>query len=63
MVAIGKHPTASSRDSVDRTCEARSDGFHTAPKCIAITSLDDQMRVVALKRVMHEPELRALAPA
>jgi hypothetical protein len=63
MIAIGEHRTAPAPDPVHRAREPRADGLHAASERVAVARLHDEMSVVALERVVHQPELRAFATA
>lgn len=63
VIAVGQHGSAPPRDPVDGAGEARADGLHAASERIAVARLDDQVRVIPLKRVVHEPEARPHAAA
>ncbi len=62
MVAIGEHRSAMSRHPIDGSREPRPDRLHAASERRLIGSLDDEMRVIPLERVVHEPKPRPLAP-
>ena len=57
MIAIGQHAPAPLRDAIDRPREPRADRHHAAPEGVAVVRLDDEMGVVALQRVVHEPKV------
>jgi len=71
MIAIGQDPPAAARDTIDRARQTRADRHHAASERVAIARLHDQMGVIALQRVLHQPESgtdaaareRALDPA
>jgi len=56
MVPIGQDRPAAPRNPIHGAREPRRDRLHAAPERVAIARLDDQMRVVPLQRVVHEPE-------
>ena len=58
MVAAVEHAPTASGHSVHRAREACADRFHAAPEGVAIVRFDDQVRVVALQRVVDEAEPR-----
>ena len=58
MVAIREHRAAQPRGAIHGPCEARTERHHAATERLAIDRFHDQVRVVALDRVMHEPETR-----
>ena len=62
MIAIGEHRPTPPRDPVHRPRESGADCLHTAPERVAIARLDDQVRVVPLQRVVHEPKSLAITP-
>ncbi len=57
MIAIGEHAPAPLRDAIDRPREPRADRHHAAPEGVAVVRLDDEMGMVALQRVVHEPKV------
>jgi hypothetical protein len=61
MIPIGEHATVSARGTVHGAREPRGYGVHAAPEGLAVVCLDEQVRVIALERVVHEPEPRTLA--
>jgi len=63
MIAIDQDRPATMEDAVDRPCQPRADGRHAARQCRAMRGFDDEMDVVRLKRVVHDPERPALAGA
>ena len=58
VITIGKHATRASCDAIDGACQPRADRFHAAPERRAILRFDDQVSMIALQRVVHEPEAR-----
>jgi len=55
VVAIGEDVAASPPDHpIDRVGEARADRHHAACERVVVARLDDEMRVVALQRVVDE---------
>ena len=60
MISIGEHRTGSFEDSVHRSGEPCSDCLHATPESVSAFGLDDQMSVIALQRVVHEPERASL---
>ncbi|HEY2388030.1 MAG TPA: hypothetical protein VGK30_13790 [Candidatus Binatia bacterium] len=54
MVAVGEDATAATNRAVDGTGETRADRHHAASERVAVARLDDEMRVIALQRVVHE---------
>ena len=59
MIAIGKDAAAPpAGDAIDGVGEARAERHHAAAERVLVARLHDQMRVVALQRVVHEPEAR-----
>lgn len=62
VIAVRQHRSCVFRHAVDRTGEARTDALHPASERRLVRGLDDEMRVVPLERVVHEPKPRPLAP-
>jgi hypothetical protein len=62
VVAIGEHRSRASEDAVHGPREPRTDRLHPASECILVVGFHDQMRVIPLERVMHEPKILAIAP-
>jgi hypothetical protein len=54
VVAIGEDAATASDRPINRTCETSADRHHAAPECLAVSSFDDEMRVIALQGVVHE---------
>ncbi len=61
MVAIGDDRPRPLRNTVHGTREPGSDGSHPARQRDAIARLDDEVRVIPLQRVVHEPKPRTFA--
>lgn len=62
MVAIGDHTSfRSPHHSIHGQRQPRADRHHSAPERVLISGFDDEMSVVAEKRIVHEAELRAVA--
>ncbi len=61
MVAIRQDWSRSSHHPIHRPRQPRSDGLHPAPERVTVAGLDDQVRVVALQRVVDQAKLRAVA--
>ncbi len=61
MVAIGDDRPPPIRDSVHGTCQPRAEHPHPAPEGATIARLDDQVRVIPLQRVVHQPKPRPIA--
>jgi hypothetical protein len=61
VVAVREHGPRALEDPVHGSREPRTDCLHAAPERISARGLDDQMRVVALERVVRKPELAAFA--
>ena len=57
MVAIGHHAPAPVGHAVHGPREPRADRHHAAPEGVAVVRLDDEMGMVALQRVVHEPKV------
>jgi hypothetical protein len=60
VVALGEHSAGAPERAVHGEREARAERLHRAPERGAIARLDDQVHVVALDRVVDEPEARPL---
>jgi len=56
VVAIVEHGAGTIGDAVHRPRRAGADGFHSATRRLAVLRLDDEVRVVAPQRIMHEAE-------
>jgi hypothetical protein len=61
VVAIREHPTRPTEHSVHGSSEPRADRLHPAPESLSALRLDDEVGVIALQRVVHEPKVPALA--
>ena len=61
MVALGEHASVAPRDSIDGARKTRTDRHHPAPERVLIPGFDDEVRVIALQRVVHDPEVATLA--
>ena len=61
VIALRKHRSLALHDPIDGTCQARADRHHAAAKRCLIARFHDQMRVIPLQRVVHDPELGSLA--
>src|SRR5215470_6250353 len=61
MVAIREHRTRAAGDAVHCPCDPCPERHHAASECVAVARLDDQMRVVALQRVVDESKARSRA--
>ena len=59
VVATVEHRPAASGHPVHGACEARRDALHAARERVLAVRLDDQVRVVALERVVVHAELTA----
>jgi hypothetical protein len=62
MISLGEDSPGAARDAIDGPSESRPDRFHPATERVLIARFHDEMRVVALQRVLHEPKSRPLAP-
>jgi len=60
MKTIGQHPAAQAKHASDRVRDTCSDRFHAGGEIAAARRFDDQMNVVALQRVVHHAEPRAV---
>ncbi len=63
VIAIYEHGSFPSGNAIDRAGETRTDRLHAASERGRIVGFDDQVRVIALQGVMHEPKARTLAAA
>jgi len=63
MIPIGEDATPATDGTIHSTGEPSTDRHHAAPESLTIVRLDDQVRVVALQRVVHEPKSGAGAAA
>jgi glutamine synthetase adenylyltransferase len=61
MVAIREHATRAARNPIHGTCEPYADRLHAASERVAILGFDDQVRVVAEQRIVHQPKIAAIA--
>lgn len=61
MVTIRQHGPTASRHPIDRTREPRSYGHHSAPQRRTVARFHDEMRVIPLQGIVHEPEAGSLA--
>ena len=62
VVAVGEYRTVATHHAIHGARQASTDGLHPASERVAVPRFDDEMRVVALKRVVHQAKARALAP-
>ena len=63
MIPIRDHaPLPPPHDPIHREREPRPDRHHPPPERVLIARFDDEVRVVAQQRVVHEAELGAVAP-
>ena len=60
MITTGEHPAAPPCKTVHRAREAGGDRHQSPTERRTIVGFDDQMRVVPLQRVVHQPESRPL---
>ena len=56
VVAVCEHRPGSFGDAIHRPCDACGDRLHAASERVAVACFDDQVRVIALEGVVHEPE-------
>ena len=61
VVSIGQDRAAAPEDPMHGTRQARSDRLHASAQGSGVVSLDDQVRVIALQRVVDEPEVAPVA--
>jgi hypothetical protein len=63
VVSLYEDGTAPTSDPVHRPGEASGNRLHAASQRIAVASLHDEVRVVGLQRVVHEPKVGARTAA
>jgi hypothetical protein len=63
VVAVGEHRSDVIADAVHRSGEPRADRHHAAPEGVRIACFDEQVRVIALQRIVDEATARPPAPA
>jgi hypothetical protein len=63
MITVGEHTATAAADAIHRESDSRADRHHPAPERILIIRFDNEVRVVALQGVLHEPKASALAAA
>ena len=56
MVAIRKHGARALKHAIHGSGESRPDRLHSAPERTLVACFDDQVSMIALERVMDEPE-------
>jgi hypothetical protein len=61
-IPIGEHGTRALEHSVHGSGEPRSKRLHSSSERVPVLRLHNQVRVISLKRVVHEPKLSELAP-
>jgi hypothetical protein len=61
VIAVREHATAQAEHAIHGSCEARGERLHAAREIAAARSLDDEMHVIVLDRVVREAEATALA--
>ena len=61
VVSIRQDRAAAPEDPMHRTRQARTDRLHASAQGSRVVSLDDQVRVIALERVVHQPEVAPVA--
>src|SRR4029453_2679808 len=61
VVAVGEDPASPREDAIHAAREARGDRLHPAREIPRARRLDEQMEMIDLHRVVHEPESPALA--
>ncbi len=61
VVTVGEDPPMPSGDAVHGACQPCGDRLHAASDGVAIVGFHDQMRVIALQGVVHEPEVASVA--
>jgi hypothetical protein len=58
MIAIREHAARAVRGAIHRSREPSADRDHPAPERVGSASLDDQMRVISLERVMDQAKVQ-----
>jgi hypothetical protein len=61
VVAIGQDGSRTVEHAVHGSSEACSESLHPASKCALMLRLDDEVGVIRLQRVVHQPELLPIA--
>lgn len=61
MVAIREDLSSTPRDAIHGAGDSARDRFHAAAERTSIACLDDEMGVIALEGVVHEPKARSRA--
>lgn len=61
VIAIREYATRAARNPIHGTCESNAYRFHAASERVAILSLDNQVRVVAEQRIVHQAKIAAIA--
>ena len=56
MVTVGENAAAPTGDAIDGVGEARADRHHAASEGVLVARFDNQMRVIALERVVDQAE-------
>jgi hypothetical protein len=61
VIAICEYAAAPPEDSIEGSCEPRRDRHHSLRHRTCIARLHQQVRVVLLQRVVHQPKASAIA--
>jgi hypothetical protein len=61
VVAVGEYSASAIEGTVDGARHANGQALHASRERAAIRRLDDEMKVVALHRELHQPKAEALA--
>ena len=62
VIALRQYGSTMLGHPVDRTRESRPDALHPAPQRRLVSRFDDEVRMVSLKRVLHQAKPGPLAP-
>jgi hypothetical protein len=57
VIALGEHLSGTPEGPVHRAREPGRERLHPAPARILVVGLDEEVRVIVLDRVVHEPEV------
>jgi len=61
MIAIVEDPSALPGDTIDRTCQPGADRHHPSTQNLGIARFHDQVSVISLQGVVHQPKARPRA--
>jgi hypothetical protein len=62
VIAIREHTTTTVRHTIHGPRQTGSHRLHAAPERMPVLCLDDEVRMIALERVVREPEPLPLTP-